>query len=278
MRYDPVKDRLGQFVSKNRQLQTLFFHALDLLFLRAWYVRREVRRILQEKPQSLRPRVLDAGAGFGQYTWFVARAFPDSDILAVDIKQDYVSRARALFARTRLRERITVAYDDLTQLSASGPFDCILAVDVLEHIEDDRAVLAHFARVLRPGGFLIISTPSDQGGSDVHVEGEGGFIEEHVREGYNRAGLERKIQDAGLLVARSLYTYGPFGSFAWRLLIKLPMRALRLSWASLLLLPAYYVAVLPPSLLLHWIDMHRVNAKGTGLLLVAGKDPCPERE
>ncbi|GAB4204413.1 MAG: hypothetical protein OHK0022_29530 [Roseiflexaceae bacterium] len=39
-------------------------------------------------------------------------------------------------------------------------FDCILAFDVLEHIEDDRAVMGELLRVLAPGGTLWLSTPA----------------------------------------------------------------------------------------------------------------------
>ena len=50
---------------------------------------------------------------------------------------------------------------------------------------------------LRPGGYVIVNTPSDLGGSDVSGEGDESFIGEHVRDGYNRAELEAKLVRAG---------------------------------------------------------------------------------
>jgi 2-polyprenyl-3-methyl-5-hydroxy-6-metoxy-1,4-benzoquinol methylase len=41
-------------------------------------------------------------------------------------------------------------------------FDCIMYVDVLEHIEDDRAELAVAQRHLRPGGHLVVIGPAHQ--------------------------------------------------------------------------------------------------------------------
>lgn len=271
MRYDPIKDRLGRFFSRRPMLQKLFYGLLNLFFLRAWYVRREVRRLLGAMPPGVPLRVLDAGTGFGQYAYFIARSFPHARVLAVDVKQDYLDNARRFLDKTPQAAQVTLARDDLTRLRAEGPFDFILSVDVMEHIEDDRAVFAHFARVLRPGGYVLVNTPSDLGGSDVQAEGEPGFIEEHVRDGYSRQELEGKLRAAGLKPLRTLYTYGPYGALAWRWLIKRPIGWLGKTWAFLVLLPLYYVFALPAGLVLHALDLRRDNAEGTGLLVVAQK-------
>ena len=267
MEYDPVKDRLAVWFGRHAWLQLLFFTLMNILLLRAWHVRRALRDLLRGRPAPI--RVLDAGTGFGQYAWYVARAFKGTQVDAVDIKRDYLERAGALF--NGRAPNISVAYDDLTALQAAGPYDCILAVDVLEHIEDDRAVMRGFEEVLAPGGKVVISTPSDLGGSDVSGEGEVGFIGEHVRDGYNKEALEQKLQEAGLGIRSSQYTYGPFGKVAWVLLMKVPMKILNASWMFVLVLPIYYVITLPLGLLLHLADTWNDNAHGTGLLVIAQK-------
>jgi len=40
-----------------------------------------------------------------------------------------------------------------------GSFDAVLAFEVVEHVEDDTELLGEIARVTRPGGMLILSTP-----------------------------------------------------------------------------------------------------------------------
>ncbi len=271
MYYDPIKDRLGTFVSRWPVLQRLFYGMLNLLFLRAWYVRRAIRRLLGSMAPDRTLRVLDAGTGFGQYAYFMARAFPRAEIHAVDVKQDYLANARRFLDQVPAGQRITLSCDDLTDLKAPGPFDFILSVDVMEHIEDDRAVFRHFARVLRPGGYVLINTPSDKGGSDVQADGDTSFIEEHVRDGYNMQELEDKLREAGLMPVKSIYTYGPYGSVAWRMLIKRPILMLGQTWAFLILLPLYYLFALPAGILLNAMDVRHHNHEGTGLLVIAQK-------
>lgn len=271
MRYDPVKDRLGRIFGRHPLLQRLFFTLLHGIFLRSWYVRRALRRIFAGWPTDQPVRVLDAGTGFGQYAYYIARHYPQAQVVGVDLKTDYLEQARRFIQQTSVADRVQFVSDDLTRLQTPGPFDLILSVDVLEHIEDDLAVLCHFARVLRPGGYVVINTPSDQGGSDVRAPGQQSFIEEHVREGYSREQLEARLREAGLEPVESHYSYGPWGSLAWRLLIKYPMQALNRSTLAYLLLPLYYLGVLLPGLILNALDLARENRTGTGLIVVARK-------
>lgn len=43
---------------------------------------------------------------------------------------------------------------------ADGSFDCVISFQVIEHIRDDRGLVAEVARVLKPGGRFIVSTPN----------------------------------------------------------------------------------------------------------------------
>ena len=63
MDYDPIKDRLGRLFNRSHPTQRLFYRILDLVFLRAWYVQRELRRIISSLPVNREIDVLDAGTG-----------------------------------------------------------------------------------------------------------------------------------------------------------------------------------------------------------------------
>ena len=55
----------------------------------------------------------------------------------------------------------------------ANSFDLALSVDVMEHIVEDVEVFRNIHTSLKDGGMLLISTPSDQGGSDVHDDADG---------------------------------------------------------------------------------------------------------
>ena len=271
MDYDPVKDRLGGFFWKTPARTKAFYGVLDAVFLRSWYVRRTLRRLVEA--EGGRPvRVLDAGTGFGQYAWWLVDTFPNVTVTALDVKEDYLDRARAFLDQTPHAGRVSFEVADLTQpLGYADAFDLALSVDVMEHIEDDRAVFRHVLRALRPGGHLVVNTPSDQGGSGVTEAGEASFIGEHVRDGYPLAELTEKLTTAGLRVTETAYTYGRYGSAGWRLLVKWPIQLLNTSWLAAPLLAPWYAVAGPVGLALNAADLRADNATGTGLLVTSQK-------
>jgi SAM-dependent methyltransferase len=271
MRYDPVKDRLAALARDRPFVRRILYAGLDLVFLRNWHVRRALRRLIGNVPrvEGRQVHVLDAGSGFGQYAYRLARMRDDVHVTAVDVKTDYLRDTREFFKAVGLSGRAEFFEEDLTRLSLDGPFDLILSVDVMEHIEDDRAVFRHFHRVLSAGGHVIVNTPSDLGGSAVRAAGDESFIEEHVRDGYSAQELRDKLGGAGLDVVDSRYTYGRWGTVAWHLLVKVPLQMLSLSRLMALLLPLYYALALPVGIFLNAMDVATENREGTGLLVVA---------
>lgn len=276
MDYDPVKDRLGGFFWKSPIRTKAFYRILDAVFLRSWYVRRALRRLIEAEGE--RPlRVLDAGTGFGQYAYWLVDTFPNVTVTAVDIKDDYLARAQAFMAETPYAARVAFEKADLTlPLEYVDTFDLALSVDVMEHIEDDRAVFRNVHAALKPGGSFVVNTPSDQGGSGVTEDGEESFIGEHVRDGYPLAELTEKLETAGLAVTETAYTYGPIGSVAWRLLVKWPIQMLSTSRWLTPLVAAYYVPAGPVGLALNAVDLNRDNETGTGLLVTSRRPESGE--
>ena len=57
--------------------------------------------------------------------------------------------------------RLLVEADLAQPLTPSfGPYDAVLALDVIEHIDDDRVPVANLGRLARPGGVVVISVPA----------------------------------------------------------------------------------------------------------------------
>jgi 2-polyprenyl-3-methyl-5-hydroxy-6-metoxy-1,4-benzoquinol methylase len=269
MQYDPIKELLGQHFNRYPFLRKLFYVLLNILLLRSWHVRKALRKISSALPSSA--SVLDAGMGFGQYSWWMATHFRNWNITAADIKSEQVADCNAFFGKTGLAGRVRATEADLVTWKSTEKYDLILCVDVMEHIEQDTAVFASFCAMMNPNGYLVISTPSDLGGSDVHSDDEESFISEHVRDGYGMDEINVKLKDAGFDNVSASYTYGVPGGIAWRLSMKYPVIMLSASKLFFILLPFYYIVVMPFALVLNMADLIMNHRTGTGLLVIAQK-------
>ncbi len=268
MEYDPIKDKFGGVFNKSPFLRKTFYNLLDLLLLRTWHVHKDLKTWMKEHPKGA--DILDAGCGFGQYSYYLAKQNKDYKILAVDVKEDYLADCRKFFAAAGLNN-VVFQVEDLVKFRNPESYDLIISVDVMEHILEDVTVFENFYASLKPGGMLIINTPSDQGGSDVHGEGEASFIGEHVRDGYNKEDITKKLQSAGFSKIEPRYTYGAPGKISWRLSMKYPMTMLNKSMAFTVVLPFYYLVAYPISFILNYLDTHSSHKTGTGLTVNAWK-------
>jgi SAM-dependent methyltransferase len=269
MQYEPIKESLGKFFTGSLFLRKTLYFLLDMLLLRTWHVKKALRKIAKQFPDEA--SVLDAGSGFGQYSWRMSKINPKWRIIAIDINNEQTIDCNRFILKSGLSDRITFRTNDLTTLSDTNNFDIILSVDVMEHIEEDVLVFQNFFRSMKKNGVLIISTPSDHGGSDVHNDKEESFIDEHVRDGYSVKDITDKLSLAGFNNIEASYTYGKPGNISWRLSMKYPIKMLNTSYLFFIILPFYYTLFFPVSIVLNFFDLLLTHKSGTGLLVTARK-------
>jgi SAM-dependent methyltransferase len=268
MHYDPIKRQLGEVFNKSPFLRKLFYKLLDLLLLRAWHVHKELRKWSKTAPENA--EILDAGAGFGQYSYYLAKMNPNWKILAIDVKEEQVKDCNEFFSKIGL-SNVHFEVGDLTKFVDPERFDLVVCVDVMEHIEEDVQVFKNYYHSMKKGGMVLISTPSDQGGSDVHDDDDSSFIEEHVRDGYNIYEIEDKLKEAGFSKVEARYSYGTPGKISWRLSMKYPILMLGVSRLFFIVLPFYYLITYPFCFVLNWLDVSISHKTGTGLIVKAWK-------
>lgn len=269
MYYDPVKNIFASVIKKIPMLRILFYKLLDLMFLRSWYVRRELRNI-RKLLGEVEISIYDAGTGYGQYSYFMSKKLQPNKILAIDVKDDWIKDCREFFRQKKLFN-VRFEVEDLTKISYDNEFDLIVSVDVMEHIEDDVTVFQNFYRALKPGGYLLINTPSIYGGSDVHEDSEKSFISEHARDGYSEEDLRSKLEPFGFSVDRFRFTYGYWGDKAWRLGIKYPITLVNASKYFLLILPIYFLLTFPFTLIMMSADYFGKINRGAGINIILKK-------
>jgi ubiquinone/menaquinone biosynthesis C-methylase UbiE len=139
--------------------------------------------------------ILDAACGDGRHTKLLLReADDDARITAFDYSQKMLHRARK-----RLKtDRATLAAADITRLPyADGGFDAVICAWVLEHLPDPRPGLKELARVLCPGGKMLLMVTEDtwQGAVCSRLW--------HCRT-YNRVELKKVCAELGLHWHRNL--------------------------------------------------------------------------
>ncbi len=275
MQYDPIKKSLGKVFNRTPFLRILFYKLLDLLLLRAWHIRKEIKSWSKKLGNDI--NVLDAGSGFGQYVYFLSSINKEWQITGVDVKSDQIEDCNQFFTKIKRNDKVHFEYADLTKLEEENKYDLVISVDVMEHIEDDEGVFKNIYNAMISGGMMVISTPSDQGGSDAHHhdaehnDGVTGFIDEHVRDGYNIQEITQKLQKAGFKKVVAKYTYGLPGKISWLLSMKYPITMLNATKLFFVLLPFYYLITFPFSLILNIVDVKTKHKTGTGLIVKAFK-------
>jgi 2-polyprenyl-3-methyl-5-hydroxy-6-metoxy-1,4-benzoquinol methylase len=269
MQYEPIKRSLGRLFSGPLFVRKTLYHLIDILLLRTWHIKKELNRLSATLPEN--SEILDAGSGLGQYAWRMSGMFRNWKIKGIDIDNGQVEDCKLFFSRAGRNDRVNFVTADLTTLTDRDKYNLILSVDVMEHIKDDEKVFSNFYRSLKSNGLLLISTPSDKGGSDVHDDGDKSYIDEHVRNGYSVEEIAGKLSAAGFRSVETKYTYGKPGKISWKLSMKYPVKMLNASYLFFIILPFYYLIVLPFCMLLNFWDLRIKHIEGSGLLVTALK-------
>jgi SAM-dependent methyltransferase len=159
--------------------------------------------LLREFSGPLRGKVLEVGAGIGQITGMLLQNPAIKELVSIEPDAKFCQRLRANHPRHRL---IQGTIDDL---KSDEPWNAILNVNVLEHIQEDERELAVYRQVLKAaGGSLCLFVPARP---EIYAPIDKDFG--HFRR-YTKPELRRKLESAGFDIVRLRY-YNFVGYFAW---------------------------------------------------------------
>lgn len=148
-------------------------------------------------------RVLDIGTGQGFASVEMARR--GIPVTTVDISEDNLRKAYSRAVAEAVVDLIDFHLADARKLPfEDGSFDTVVMINALHHLDDFESVAREVARVLAPGGYLIISDFTEEGFEimDRVLESEGRFHPRESRLTINdaagilgRYGMRCKCQD-----------------------------------------------------------------------------------
>ncbi len=156
-----------------------------------WYYRSKAAA-LRRAVAGLKPRrLLDIGAGSGFFSRHLLAETAADSALCVDIGYPADRDDSVVGKPVRYRRDI-------------GPTDCdlVLMMDVLEHVDDDRGLVRHYAGKVPSGAHFLVTVPAFSflwSGHDVFLE--------HKRR-YRLPEIEAALRDAGLEIVRGAYYFG----------------------------------------------------------------------
>lgn len=164
---------------------------MDAIEARHWWFRGKrrllaplIERMLAGRP---RPQVLEIGCGTAGNLDHFADLHPSATFIGLDFDAEAVR-----FSGKKSAGRFSVLRGDGTRLPfPTSSLDGALALDIIEHFDDDHAIASELARVLKPGSDLVLSVPAWPSLWSPHDE----FL--HHKRRYTPAALRTLIQGAG---------------------------------------------------------------------------------
>lgn len=119
----------------------------------AFYVEATTRETLRRMPMTPTARVLDVGCGTGELLRRLRAKYPDAGLAGLDPVSEMLAVAKD---KLNGKEDLRIGYADSLPWSA-GSFDVVVSCNMFHYITHPVEALREMARVLRPGGALVLT-------------------------------------------------------------------------------------------------------------------------
>ncbi|MDX1933050.1 MAG: class I SAM-dependent methyltransferase [Capsulimonadales bacterium] len=188
-----------------------------------------LKKHLQPGPLS----TLDAGCGNGCFSFYAASVGNRVLGLSFDAEQNGAASERAkLLGLTNAEFRVLDLRDLHTVRDSLGEFDQIILMETIEHVINDRKLVADLCHHLKPGGRLYLTTPYKE-----HKALRQEYLSEtedggHVRWGYTLGEVRNIMESCGLEVVAEGYTSGMISQKLTNLMRVSDYRNEKKAWAA----------------------------------------------
>lgn len=103
-------------------------------------------------------RILELGCAPGWIRCRLHRLRPDLQLAGIDYAAQGVKDTRSILKKTEVAAEIREA--DISTYEAPSPYDAVISCGLVEHFDKPEQIVAHHARLVRPGGLVIITVPN----------------------------------------------------------------------------------------------------------------------
>ena len=166
--------------------------------------------LFKEVSHGLHGNILEVGSGIGTFTEKLIHSFPNSHLTLTDISPTYIKDLKEKYSTN---ENISVGKLDLNNKGdyeriGYKKFDSIIAINVLEHVENDEFALVQLFNMLKENGVLVILVPCHKFLYNVIDKNVG-----HFRR-YSKKDLENKVRKTGFTIDKIHY-FNLLGMIGW---------------------------------------------------------------
>lgn len=190
-------------------------------YLHNLYMRRELKAL-----QGLNPKkILDAGCGSADHTFYLARCYPQAEVLGVDLNAPQIERNRET-ARLLGISNVRFEVADLSAANYSSHFNLVISIDVLEHIPKQTEALANLSSALAPGGVAFFHIPTVRERPVPFSKWLTGFHawaeKEHIADERTASDFIEIVRGSGLEIEKAYRTFGYYSGELATSLFALP--------------------------------------------------------
>jgi 2-polyprenyl-3-methyl-5-hydroxy-6-metoxy-1,4-benzoquinol methylase len=165
------------------------------------WLQKDTGELLQGFPILATDKVLDIGCGSGGYTLFAGRQ--GAEIYVADLEADNVNTAVERLKQTGARAVHPLVTDANPIPLSDAQMDKVIAMEVLEHVEQPSAFLAELVRVGKPGALYLIAVPDAiTENLQKGIAPDSYFQKPNHINIFERNELEKLVTDAGLHIER----------------------------------------------------------------------------